>query len=56
VQFVLNKSDDDGRWRLENPHPGDLHFPLDDGVGWPSRWNTLRALRVLRWQEGGAPG
>jgi hypothetical protein len=56
VQFVLNKSDDDGRWPLENPHPGDLHFPLDEGEGRPSRWNTLRALRVLRWQEGGAPG
>jgi hypothetical protein len=25
---------------------------LDAGVGQPSRWNTLRALRVLRWAEG----
>jgi hypothetical protein len=22
---------------------------LDEHVGQPSRWNTLRALRVLRW-------
>jgi hypothetical protein len=25
---------------------------MDEGVGKPSRWNTLRALRVLRWAEG----
>jgi hypothetical protein len=24
---------------------------IDDGEGQPSRWNTLRALRVLRWYE-----
>jgi hypothetical protein len=24
---------------------------LDAGDGLPSRWNTLRALRVLRWHE-----
>jgi hypothetical protein len=24
---------------------------IDDGEGRPSRWNTLRALRVLRWYE-----
>ena len=31
-----------------------LHFELDAGVGKPSRWNTLRALRVLRWRDGHA--
>jgi hypothetical protein len=29
-----------------------VHFALEDGDGRPSRWNTLRALRVLRWSEG----
>jgi hypothetical protein len=29
-----------------------VHFPLEDGDGRPSRWNTLRALRVLRWHDG----
>ncbi len=26
---------------------GEAHFQMDDGEGGPSRWNTLRALRVL---------
>jgi len=47
VRLVESKRDKDGRWPLENPHPGVLHFALDDGVGKPSRWNTLRAMRVL---------
>ena len=42
----------DGRWLQENTHPGQVHFTLEDGDGRPSRWNTLRALRVLRWYEG----
>ncbi|WP_350003646.1 hypothetical protein [Pseudarthrobacter sp. WHRI 8279] len=42
----------DGTWLLENTHPGKVHFTLEDGDGKPSRWNTLRALRALRWQEG----
>jgi hypothetical protein len=29
-----------------------VHFPLEDGDGTPSRWNTLRALRVLAWYDG----
>lgn len=53
IQLVRSRRDADGRWPLEAPHPGRLHFELDDGEGRPSRWNTLRALRVLRWYEGG---
>ena len=34
---------------------GAVHFEVDDGDGEPSRWNTLRALRVLRWWEGSLP-
>ncbi|MFJ4987183.1 hypothetical protein ACIP9H_25665 [Streptomyces sp. NPDC088732] len=51
IDAVRSKRGADGRWPLENPHPGALHFPLDEGAGKPSRWNTLRALRVLRWYE-----
>jgi hypothetical protein len=40
-----------GVWLLENTHPGKVHFALEDGDGRPSRWNTLRALRVLSWYE-----
>ena len=51
IDLVTSKRDRDGRWALENPHPGGMHFPIDEGVGRPSRWNTLRAMRVLRWYE-----
>ena len=51
VELVRSRRGPDGRWPQENPHPGALHFALDDGEGRPSRWNTLRALRVLRWHE-----
>src|SRR5688572_2128053 len=30
-------------------HRGETYFEMDDGDGQPSRWNTLRALRVLEW-------
>lgn len=40
---------DDGRWPLQNPHPDQVPFDMGEAEGRPSRWNTLRALRVLRW-------
>jgi hypothetical protein len=49
IELVEKKRDADGRWPLENPHAGEDHFAMEDGAGKPSRWNTLRALRVLRW-------
>jgi hypothetical protein len=49
VELVRSKQQADGTWLLENTHPGAIHFAFDDGDGRPSRWNTLRALRVLRW-------
>ncbi len=49
LDLVESRRDPDGRWPLENPHPGERHVATDDGEGLPSRWNTLRALRVLRW-------
>lgn len=51
IGLVRSKRHADGRWPLENPHPGELHFAIDDGEGRPSRWNTLRAMRVLRWHD-----
>ena len=51
IDLVESKRDADGRWPLENPHPGRLHFAMDEGEGRPSRWNTLRSMRVLRWYE-----
>jgi hypothetical protein len=49
VDLVESKRDDDGRWPLENQHPGKMPIDMDEGEGRPSRWNTLRALRVLDW-------
>ena len=37
---------------LETRYPGKMPAATDDGEGRPSRWNTLRALRVLRWYRG----
>jgi hypothetical protein len=51
IALLRSKQQPDGTWLLENTHPGQVHFPLEDGDGRPSRWNTLRALRVLRWYD-----
>ena len=51
IEIVESKRDADGLCPLENPHPGRLHFEMDEGEGRPSRWNTLRAMRVLRWHN-----
>jgi hypothetical protein len=51
VAIVERARHDDGRWRLPRGYPGKTWFELEP-VGAPSRWNTLRALRVLRWWNG----
>jgi hypothetical protein len=55
IGFVRSKQQTDGTWLLENTHPGKVHFALEEGDGRPSRWITLRALRVLGWYEQSAP-
>lgn len=49
IDLVASKRDDDGRWPLETQYPGKMPVETDEGEGRPSRWNTLRALRVLDW-------
>ena len=49
IALVESKRDNDGSWPLENQHPGTMAIDMDEGEGRPSRWNTLRALRVLDW-------
>jgi len=46
VHLLLKKRWADGRWPLQAKHPGQTHFDMEK-TGEPSRWNTLRALRVL---------
>lgn len=50
IEIVNKKCKKDGRWLLQNRHPGKVFFEMER-VGEPSRWNTLRALRVLNWWE-----
>lgn len=49
IALLQSKQQPDGTWLLENTHPGAIHFALENGDGRPSRWNTLRALRVMNW-------
>ncbi|HEU4328707.1 MAG TPA: hypothetical protein VFS21_36555 [Roseiflexaceae bacterium] len=49
IALVESKRDSDGRWPLEIQHPGRMPVEIDAGQGQPSRWITLRALRVLDW-------
>lgn len=53
IDLVLSKRDVAGRWPLENAHQGPTHFEMEGPDGFPSRWNTLRALRVLNWAGAG---
>ena len=56
IDVVLSRRDTGGRWPLDTRYPGAMPVEIDQGEGRPSRWNTLRALRVLRWYERtGAP-
>jgi hypothetical protein len=53
IAMVRSRQGEDGRWSLEYAYNGKTYFALER-LGAPSRWNTLRALRVLRWWD--APG
>ncbi|WP_274366288.1 hypothetical protein [Paenibacillus thermotolerans] len=52
VDLAAKKQHRNGRWPLQNPHPDRIDFDMEAGVGKASRWNTLRALRVLDWYSG----
>jgi hypothetical protein len=49
LRVVESRRQADGRWMLDASHDEALAFPFRESVGESSRWNTLRALRVLRW-------
>jgi hypothetical protein len=51
LQIVESRRQADGRWLLDHAYDEALAFRFNESVGEPSRWNTLRALRVLRWRE-----
>jgi hypothetical protein len=47
IEVLMNKRKKNGSWDLQAKHPGQTHFDMET-TGKPSRWNTLRALRVLK--------
>lgn len=51
INFLLGKKTKSGVWNLAAKHPGQLHFEMET-AGKASRWNTLRALRVLKEYAG----
>jgi len=53
IDLVASKRNGDGRWPLETRYPGEMLVETDEGEGRPSRWITLRALRVLNWYSAG---
>ena len=50
IDIVRQHRGADGRWTLEHRYAGKTYFELET-LGRPSRWNTLRALRVLKWWD-----
>jgi hypothetical protein len=48
IEIVESTRRDDGRWNLQHSYKGKTYFEMER-LGAPSRWNTLRALRVLKW-------
>lgn len=47
LEIVLKKRNKDGTWNIQAKHPGEMHFEMEK-AGKPGRWNTLRALRILK--------
>ena len=59
IRYIESRRQPDGRWLLDRAYAEALPIPLSESLGEtlgePSRWNTLRALRVLRWFHCHAP-
>jgi hypothetical protein len=53
IDIVRSGRREDGTWALQHSYKGKTYFELER-LGAPSRWNTLRALRVLKWWDRGS--
>ena len=51
IDLVRSKRSSDGRWALDSALRGRIWFDFGEAIGQPSRWITLRALRVLKWWD-----
>src|SRR5438477_6723901 len=54
IETVIKRRHQNGRWPLNLLHPEYIPLKMETGVGGASRWNTMRALRVLRWYNNSA--
>ena len=52
IEIVIKRRHQNGRWPLNLLHPEKIALEMETEVGRASRWNTLRALRVLGWALG----
>jgi hypothetical protein len=54
IEIVIKRRHQNGRWPMNLLHPEYTPLKMETDVGGASRWNTLRALRVLRWYNDAA--
>ncbi len=54
IEVVIQRRHQNGRWPMNLLHPEYIPLKIETDVGRASRWNTLRALRVLRWYKNAA--
>lgn len=54
IEVVEARRHQNGRWPMNYLHADRLGFPLEPEKGRASRWNTLRAMRVLKWRQNGS--
>lgn len=50
IEIIIKKKNEKGLWPLQQRHPGKTFFEMET-TGKPSRWNTLRGMRILKWWE-----
>ena len=55
IEIVMKRRHQNGRWPLNLLHPEQIPLEMETAVGRASRWNTLRALRVLHWYNNATP-
>ncbi len=51
IQIIKTRRHQNARWPMNHLHEDRLRFPIEPETGRASRWNTLRAMRVLKWYE-----
>jgi hypothetical protein len=51
IEVVIARRHQNGRWPLNLLHPEYIPIQMETAIGSASRWNALRALRVLRWYQ-----